>query len=150
MSIERISATLSISYPKKSTDDEEGKVVSIRIRDDLSRIEFVDLEIPYDEFTAALSGLQYRPARKCEVRGLESVGKKEEYERFEFYTEVPEGLLQYSKKEKLRTFLESEACDQGWADGGWKVSGYIAVNSQNGRGKDDKGTFYRMSRYRYV
>ena len=144
-----INARFSVSYPSRGRDDEEGKVVSIRVECNDSRIEFVDLEISYEEFTAALSGLQYRPTSHCEVRGLENIGKKHEYETFKMYAEIEGGLV-LRDKSAAEKFLEQEAKKQGFCKDGWKVDGYGALNSYEGKGKDEGGTWFKMGRYRWV
>ena len=149
MSVQKINARLSISYPTRGRDDEDGKVISIRIDCKDSRIEFVDLEVSYEEFTAALSGLQYRPASSCKVRGLEKVGKKHEYECFKIYTDIAKNFS-YNEKEALGKALCEEAEKLGWTDGGWEIGAYIALNSQGGHGKDEKGEWFSMSRVRWV
>lgn len=145
----QISATLSISYPSRG-DDKKG--VSIRIEDKASGIEFVNLFVSHEQFSAALSGLQCRPAIECEVRGLDLVGKTRESENFKMYFEgnVPS---KWDKKtggeEGAARALNEEAERQGFATDGWTTSAYFALNAQGGSGKDEKGKWYRMSRVRF-
>lgn len=139
----KINATLSISYPSSGG-------VCVRIRDETSSIEFVDLKISHEEFSKALSTLQSRPATDCEVRGLKNVGKRRESQEFKMYYE---GALpdRWRNQKGAEEALESAATEQGYAEGGWVISAYFALNSQGGNGKDADGRrWYRMSRTRFV
>jgi hypothetical protein len=68
-----INVEAHLSYPTSNT---EGRYVSIRLTDQDSCIQFVELKIPFDQFTALLaSSLVVIPAT---MRGLDRVGKRME------------------------------------------------------------------------
>ena len=73
MSAIHLPASITISRPRGIN---EGQV-TIRVRDKISRISFVEVSIPLAEFTEALFGLA---EVDCSARcaGLENVGKKKE------------------------------------------------------------------------
>lgn len=73
-------AKLSISRP---TYGDGREMICIRIKDTDARIEFVELEIGYAEFTQALTGLS-EVSCSMDVRGLQNVGKQLEREQLTF------------------------------------------------------------------
>lgn len=127
----KIQATLSLSFPSQGG-------VSIRLRDNASRIEFVDAEISHEEFSRALSSLQERPLIECEVRGLQYVGKKSITERRSI--ECP---LKSYDRDVLSTWLKENA-----QEGGWLVSTYLG--SQSSINHKDGKTILNYSVTKYV
>lgn len=139
MDRKKIEATFSLSYPSTGG-------VSVRIRDSNSLVEFVDLLISNVEFTRALSSLQERPCVKCEVAGLDVIGKKKEIETFIFTTHITH--LYKAIEEVSRQVIES-AIAQGHSEGGWTLSTNLTTQNSYGYNKD--GTFwYKLTKRRYV
>lgn len=139
----KINATLSITRPS-------GDYVSISIRDEASRIRFVELNISHEEFSRALGSLAERPAIECDVRGLENVGKQVDTETFIIKpdTDIPGKHRDYMGAEAA---LIEAAIAQGFGGDGWEISAYPALNQQGGSGRDSDGLeWYRMQRKRYV
>jgi len=68
MSTKDVKATLSISYSS-------NRKVNIRLRDEVSCVEFFEGDMEYEDFTAALSSLQGQSFVEAEVRHLEAIGK---------------------------------------------------------------------------
>lgn len=83
-------------------------VINIQVRDDVSRIKFLDVEIDCADFARALTGLS---ETDCElsVRGLKSVGKVKIVEARTAL--CPAGL---SSKESLSKWLEDNKQEDGW------------------------------------
>ncbi len=83
-------------------------VINIQVRDDVSRIKFLDVEIDCADFARALTGLS---ETNCEltVRGLKSVGKVKIVETRTAL--CPTGL---SGKESLSKWLEDNKQEDGW------------------------------------
>ena len=71
---------IAISRPTYGGDK---KKISIQIMDKTSRIRFVDVEIDYDKFAEAITGLSYVDC-DIETRNLSNVGKTKESMTFEF------------------------------------------------------------------
>lgn len=138
----KIDATLSITRPS-------GDYVSISIRDEASRITFLELNISHEEFSRALGSLAERPALDCNVRGLENVGKTVEVQTFIIHpnTEIPNKYLDYATAEAA---LIEAAVAQGFGGDEWIISAHPALRSQQGSGKLAGRPWYRMERKRYV
>ncbi|HCM63746.1 MAG TPA: hypothetical protein DIT05_14570 [Morganella sp. (in: Bacteria)] len=83
-------------------------VINIQVRDDVSRIKFLDVEINCADFARALTGLS---ETNCEltVRGLKSVGK---VKIVEARTALCQNSL--SSKESLSKWLEDNNQEDGW------------------------------------
>jgi len=66
---------LTISHVQCNTKDDD--YVSIRVEDELSRIEFVEIQMSHEEFGKALGSFACRPCA-FDARGLDKIGRKME------------------------------------------------------------------------
>jgi len=112
---------------------------TIRIQDENSNIEFVEITLTPAQLSSALSRLAYTPCN-IEVRGLDRVGKKHENKEFEF--EISEKLSRERKTEQLREIAQSMLTD------GWIAEGYF--NSQNSFFTKDGVSYARCTIRRWV
>lgn len=103
--------------------------ITIRITDDVSRVEFVEAHMGLADFAAAVTGLGQVPAQ-LELRGLDLVGMRAENKE-EFVPALPGG-----KDASLLPFLVD----------GWAARGGDYGNSH--RGSQDHG--YRVVFFRHV
>ena len=97
---------LSISRPSYG---DGRKKVSIRLSDKDAVIEFVEIEIDYDKFTEALTGMG---ETECdfEVRALHNVGKIREHKAFEF----PIPKTDWSDRKEVVATEAQKHCPDGW------------------------------------
>ena len=127
----KIKATLSISNPS-------GGGVSIRLRDEASRIEFFDGLISHEEFSRSLGHLSSRLFDSVEVRGMQYVGKT-------CITE-PRTILcplnTYDRK-VLSAWLKENAQEDGWL-----LSTYLG--SQSSITRQENGSLLKYSVTKYV
>lgn len=100
-----IPVSLSISRPSYG---DGRKKISIRIRDELSRIEFIDMEIDLEHFAEALTGLSSRPAEAV-IRGVEYLGMTRVTEKRQIVCP-----LTSLRREKYVEWLEANAQEDGW------------------------------------
>ena len=114
----KLNMKLSISRPSSGG-------INIRIKDDLSHIEFVDASISLEEFAEAVTGLSSRNM-VVEVRGLEFVGKKNVTEKRSVMCPIDT----YDKN-----VLKAWLCDNVKEDG-WVVNTYLGGQSSVGRNKE--------------
>ena len=87
----------------------DGKeVISIQVKDETSRIRFLEVEIGYSDFTECLLG---RSEIKCELktRGLHNIGKNKETDKIEF--KMPDGKG-YNKDAAIKE--AKKATPKGW------------------------------------
>lgn len=126
----KIQATLSMAF-------RGGDGVNIRIRDNTSRIEFVDVLIGHAEFSRALSALQERPLIECEVRGLQYVGKQSVTERRSI--ECP---LDTYDREEMSSWLKENAQEDGWI-----LSAYLGSQSSIDRKSGKTILNYSVTKY---
>lgn len=83
--------------------------INISIRDNLSSIEFVDIDISFASFAEAITGRGFVPC-SLKVNHLDCVGKKYEGKRFEF--EMPEHSL--GNRKDIANQTAKELCPDGW------------------------------------
>ena len=102
-----IKGQLTISRPSYSG---ERKSISIKVKDSTAGVNFLDIEIPLDNFAECLTGLA---AVDCsiEVRGLENVGKTIKRENLVF--EMP-ASIKYSERKSAAFDLAKLAAPAGW------------------------------------
>jgi hypothetical protein len=112
-------------------------LISIRLRDSASRIEFVDVTMSLDDFARAVTGLSEISA-KAELRGLEHVGKTKQIEQRR--VECP--IKSYSR-DVLQNWLEENCQEEGWI-----INSYLG--SQNSISYKDDKTIINYSVYRYI
>jgi len=123
---------LSISRPSGSDEP----YIKIAIEDKLSRVEFLEINIPLEEFAEALTGLALRPVT-LKVRSLDKVGKVKEGKSLNFVVKT---------KGDRKEYAEQNA--QSHADEGWTASTYFG--SQLSFSSIDGITFAHGCQYRYV
>jgi hypothetical protein len=112
-------------------------LISIRLRDSASRIEFVEVTMSLDDFARAVTGLSEISA-KAELRGLEHVGKTKQIEQRR--VECP--IKSYSR-DVLQNWLEENCQEEGWI-----INSYLG--SQNSISYKDDKTIINYSVYRYI
>lgn len=105
-------AALTISRPSYGTGE---KKISITVKDKDAGIRFLEIEIDYDTFAEALTGLSESDCMMT-VRGLENVGKN--IERKEFKFKMPD-----CGYHNVKDVAAQEA--EKLAPEGWKVSTYF-------------------------
>lgn len=129
----KIKASLSISRPQYG---DGRKLISITIVDENSRIEFIDAEISYENFTQAITGLGHQEM-EIEVRGLDRVGKKVVCE-----DRIIECPLKTHDRNVYRAWLDDNAQEEGWL-----LNSYLG--SQNSISYKDGKTIlrYRVTKY---
>lgn len=97
--------SLTISRP--SYGDGRRKI-RICVRDELSRNQFLEVEIDYAEFTEALTGMSETEI-DFQVYGLENVGKLRVFEKRQIvYPDTP-----YNKA-SMESWLIENAQEEGW------------------------------------
>jgi hypothetical protein len=129
--------TVSIS---RTTGGSTDSSVRISVRDELSGIEFVEIELSVEAFGSAITGLSSVKGRML-VNGLKHVGKK--HERTTAKIEIPKEL--YSNRPKIKKWLEENAQREGWI-----LSTYLgSQNSIVADYKEDKH-YANISYHRYV
>jgi hypothetical protein len=127
--------TITRSWSTHSDD-----VITIRIRDEVSNIEFVEAEMSLADFAQAVTGLAFC---KCEleVRGLDYIGKKRVREPRTI--ECP--LSPYTKREELAQWLREHAQEDGWM-----LDTYLGSQGSVNFSKDSKGTILNYAVFKYV
>lgn len=95
---------ITISRPAYSDD---RKKITISVKDVKSVNRFIEIEMDYADFAAALTGLSEVPIT-FETKGLEYVGKSRIVEKRSLV--VPK---EYSRK-KLEEYLTHEVQEEGW------------------------------------
>ena len=126
-------ASITISRP--SFGDGRNKIV-VQIKDSLSKIRFLEVEIDLDIFTAALTGLS---EQECDikVKSLELVGKKKEQKHISF--NMPKH--NYENRNDIAMKYAKEILKDGWL-----FNGYLgSKDSFTGHGDDVQcnSTIYR-------
>jgi hypothetical protein len=115
--------------------------LTIEVEDNLSHCQFVTIRLDAEQTCKALSRLGLTPCI-IEVGGLTKVGKKMEWETFEF--EIPSDLEIYSDEgRKILNDLADKACPEGW-----EISNYFGSRDSFFI-KDDK-SFARTTIRRWV
>lgn len=102
-----------ITISRPSFGDYRQKIV-IQIKDDLSKVRFVDVEIDLDIFSKVLTGLS---EQECEltVRNLQFVGMKKE--RIPFSFKMPKH--DYSNRKEVANAHAKTLLDDGWVFNGY-------------------------------
>lgn len=95
-------ATLSIGRPTYGDGEEK---ISIEVRDEKSRIQFLELEINLDDFAKCLTGMSCCPA-DMQVRNLRAVGKVKE-------TTTKKLLMSGCSKDAAKKLAVAN-CPEGW------------------------------------
>lgn len=97
----KIKATITINRASNG-------LVYIRLNDEASHIEFVDVAMTPHDFAEAVMGLAMQPV-EGEVRGLENVGKNKIYEKRSIVCP-----LDTHKTSELVEWLRLNAQEEGW------------------------------------
>lgn len=101
-----IKGELTISRPQCS---DGSQYISIKVKDIDAGIEFLNIKIPYAEFTQCLTGLAYQDC-EFDIRGVENIGKKLETDTISF--EVFRSY--YKRDDEELIYLAEEATPPGW------------------------------------
>lgn len=100
------SAQLTISRPVYSNGK---KKISIKVRDNEARIEFLRIQIDLDKFTECLTGLAYVEC-DMEVHSLDKINKQEERKPLIF--KMPSGSNAWNKEIAVARAIEHTP--EGW------------------------------------
>ena len=128
---------LTISRPSYSDGSQK---IAISVEDKDAVIGFLSLEISYEDFAAAITGMGMMPC-EFEVRGLESVGKKREDIKLEF--KVCSGDIAFRERKDVAYKRAQEV-----AGPEWEASNYF--DSQDSFFYKDKNLWARTTAYRWV
>ncbi|AXN57822.1 hypothetical protein KASHIRA_01680 [Serratia phage vB_SmaM-Kashira] len=101
--------------------------VTIKIRDEVSRTDFVEIEIPFDEFARALMGSAERPMG-YRTKGLDVIGK----ERINENRKMIVDNVGYDKD------VYSKIIDRDFKEEGWKACSYLGSKNSITRLGDEK------------
>ena len=115
--------------------------IRIYLTDELSRVEFVQLEMDPAEFALALTGLAAQPSN-CTVHGLEYVGKRKVREPRSIECPLPG----YQGKDKLQQWLLDNAQEEGWTIDPY-LGSQTSVSYHSGA---EGGVTLRYSVYKYI
>lgn len=96
---------------------------TIEVIDNISSTTFCKIELTPEELSSALSRLAYTKC-KCEVRGLDRIGKKHENEEFVF--SIDKALASSKNSDELYVIAQSRLDSEGE---GWIAEKYF--NSQD-------------------
>lgn len=111
--------------------------ICIRIRDEVSCTDFVEIEIPFDEFSRALMGTAERPMGYS-TKGLEVIGKNRINENRKMIVDD----IGYDKDEY------SKVIARDFKEEGWKASTYLGSKNSVTRLNDGKVELsFVVSRY---
>ncbi len=124
-----------ISITRVTGGDSDG-YVSLVITDDNSRVQFVSLQMNFEDFGKLLLGQGHMPT-EFEVRGLNRVGMIRETKD-----------LVFQLKGKNNSKAEAEATCHKYADAGWIASEHFS--SQGSIRYEGNKTFAHGSQYRFV
>jgi hypothetical protein len=105
----KLQGALSITYP---FGGEPRDVVALRITDVASGAHFVELEISFHDFTAALSTRSSQPCA-LEVRGLGCVGKRREVKTIAFQMSIGKFDRDTKEYKQFISMIEAEE-KEGW------------------------------------
>jgi hypothetical protein len=126
----KINTKITIS---KNSNDE----IHIRIKDSVSNVEFVDVEMSLADFAAAITGLAMVNA-VADVRGLEYVGKQKVIEK---RTAIAP-RMGYDRND-MKRWLNKNCQEDGWI-----IDDYLGP--QGSITSVDEGTLLRYWVYKYV
>lgn len=124
-----INASITISRNSRDT-------IRIRVKDDASRIQFIDVKMTPHDFAMAITGLSEIEVQ-ADVHGLEHVGKTR-------VTEPRTAVcpLNTYDKDALRQWLKDNCQEPGWM-----LDDYIDSQGSVTWGKDNATIRYRVYRY---
>lgn len=92
--------------------------MKIEIEDPISGIQFIEVDLPFTEFGQMLSGSSVNV--QAELRGLEFVGMKREYEKAKVtiseddYNKLTRGTKYEEGKNRLSEWLKTNHAREGW------------------------------------
>jgi len=144
----KLDGKISISRP--SSSDDRPNYVRIAIRDETSRMGFLEVEVDMAEFALALTGLS---EQNCvlRTRRLDAVGKVRESQPMTFvltdeYLDK-HGLSSYDRA-GLKAHLEQDP-EGRFHEEGWELSTYLGTQSSTTPNSPD-GIRINTHRVRYV
>lgn len=124
-----------ISITRDSRD-----MINIRITDDPSRTEFIDVHMSLEDFAFAITGLSSQTVTG-DVRGLDRIGKERIREARSILQPVE---LQHKSREVVKEWFKLNCQEEGWILD-------THLGSQNSFQYDGKGnTTINYSVYKYV
>jgi hypothetical protein len=140
-----LQTTIGISRPSGGRDTE---YIEIRLRDEVSGIQFAKVKMNLEDFARAITGLS---GVECttEVVGLQNIGKKREYESAsvfisdEDYENVTGAIKWGYRKEALGDWLVDNHNREGWY-----IDRYLG--SQGSIKYVEGGKMLNFGYYRYV
>lgn len=139
-----------ITISRPSSGDERPDYVRIAIRDEISRMEFLEVEIDMAEFALALTGLSEQDC-VLKTRRLDTVGKVRESQPMTFVL-TDEYLDKHSLNSYDRTGLKAhlEHDPEGlFHEEGWELSTYLGTQTSITPNSPD-GIRINTHRVRYV
>ena len=98
-----INAQIDLLFSEKGLD--------IRLRDQEAGVLFAELHLNQEQTCQAMSRLSGTHVEKCEIRGLNRVGKKIEIDSLEF--PMPKNV-EFKNRAKVAYEIAKEKCDEGW------------------------------------
>ena len=114
-----MSNTYSLVISRNSNQE-----INLQVRDNLSRVQFLELKLTLEQFASAVTGLSLDTVTG-EVRDLESVGKTKIRESR--CVKIPESMWNKSNSH-IRQWLIDEFKEGGeiYEPGGWKLDSYAS------------------------
>lgn len=137
--MKKIDTSITISRPSYGDGKE---LILIRLRDEASRSNFVEVQLGYKEFTQALTGLSEVECKSV-VQNLQNVGKERISEgRTVIYTG---DSAQRHNREVLEQWLLDNCQEPGWM-----VSPYLGSQSSVRYNQKSGETELKYSVYKFV
>ena len=103
----KLKGKISITRPSRGGDVDQ--CVSIQLKDCASGINFLEIDVPMEQFAYAITGLSSQ-ACEFETRGLARIGMKRIYEKREAIYAGPDA----HNKAVIRAWLEATRQEEGW------------------------------------
>jgi hypothetical protein len=148
MNRQQLEGRITISRP--SSSDSRPPFVRIGIKDQSSRVQFLEVEVDMAEFSLALTGLSEQPC-VLKTRQLDKVGKQKEVERVTF-TLSQEYLTKYNlaqyDRDRLQAHLHTDP-EGRFQKEGWELSTYLGSQGSVTPNHPD-GIRINTNRTRYI
>ena len=104
--------------------------LDIRIFDDDANITLVTLHLNQEQTCQAMSRLSRTHAEKCEIRGIDKIGKTMEMDHITF--PMPKGV-EYKKRAQVAYEIAKDKCPEGWVPDNYFGSQNSFRNAKNGQ-----------------
>ena len=117
-----INAKIDLSFSDNGLD--------IRIKDGDASITFVELHLNQEQACQAMSRLSSTTVEKCELRGIDKVGKKMEIDYLEFNMD---NNVKYADRRKEAFAIAKDKCPEGWVPDNYFGSQDSFKNAKNGQ-----------------